>query len=327
MMTSPAIKHIEVKIVGSSLQNACVSFKNRIQASKSHRCFHLQVQTPETTLKSQLPVPAAPNVLKPVFKHLKDCFAALIFRHFDIWQSNEETQTADSLPWESSYQPCLRRNGTSRLFCRLCLASYACILPSHTRWTRHSRASIFSIMLLSSCSLVRFSNCHRLSICKISKATGKKLKVIAFHGRQLSVQQTHYLAQGKHVQSYLQNDFQQITTACADCPRESSTGWTRFQWNSPVNLSVLHQRSALISDANESPRGRWLWPCSQKQLYESTTRRPWPSFSSPAARGRFGTWFCFSLRLQAGGAQLLLGFSSQESKLGSALSVKAAVSK
>lgn len=42
------------------------------------------LQTLGTTLKSQLPVPATLNVLNPVLKHLKDCFAALIFRHFDI---------------------------------------------------------------------------------------------------------------------------------------------------------------------------------------------------------------------------------------------------
>ena len=60
-----------------------------INISESH--LQIQVQMLETTLKSQLPVPATPNVLKPVFKRLNDCFAALIFRHFDIWQSNEET--------------------------------------------------------------------------------------------------------------------------------------------------------------------------------------------------------------------------------------------
>lgn len=89
-----------------------------INISASH--LQIRVQTLETTLKSQLPVPATPNVLKPVFKHLKDRFAALIFRHFDIWQSNEEThRQLTAFPGKSSYQSCLRRNATSWLYRRL----------------------------------------------------------------------------------------------------------------------------------------------------------------------------------------------------------------
>lgn len=43
---------------------------------------------------------------------------------------------------------------------------------------------------------------------------------MAFHVRQLSVEQPCCLAQGKRVQAYLQNDFHQIRIACDDWPGE-----------------------------------------------------------------------------------------------------------
>lgn len=89
-----------------------------INISESH--LQIQVQTLETTLKPQLPVPATPNVLKPVFKGFEGLFCSSdiqAFWHLTVKWGN--TQTADSLPWESSYQSCLRRNATSWLYCRL----------------------------------------------------------------------------------------------------------------------------------------------------------------------------------------------------------------
>lgn len=41
-------------------------------------------------------------------------------------------------------------------------------LPSQTSCVRFSRPSILSMMLLSSCSFFRFSNCQRLSMRRMS---------------------------------------------------------------------------------------------------------------------------------------------------------------
>lgn len=73
--------------------------------------------------------------------------------------------------------------------------------------------------------------------------------------RQLSVQQPRYLAQGKHAQSYLQNDFQQITRACDDCSRELRAPLAGWDFSEAAQLTSVSCPSAHCSSA--MPTSRW----------------------------------------------------------------------
>lgn len=61
-------------------------------------------------------------------------------------------------------------------------------LPSQTRCTRRSRPSIFSMMLLSSCSFLKFSNCQRLSMRRMSETIGGGALAASSLGLGLRVQ-------------------------------------------------------------------------------------------------------------------------------------------
>lgn len=73
--------------------------------------------------------------------------------------------------------------------------------------------------------------------------------------RQLSAWRTCYLAHGKHVRPYLQNDFQQITIACDDCPRELRGPLAGWDFNETAQLTSMSCTSAYCSSA--TPTSHW----------------------------------------------------------------------
>lgn len=96
-------------------------------------------------------------------------------------------------------------------------------------------------------------------------------------------------------------------SACDECPGELRGALAGRDFNETAHLTSVSCTSARCSsarpmrsagDADCGPALQWL--------YESTARRPRPSFSSPAPRGRFGMRLCFSLHLQSSSAQPLL---------------------